>query len=64
MLKEASFKMKMLSEQNAKNTFPFEVFCQAKHKFAKALGFPETGFFCTTSATCPKKLSISVSLHW
>lgn len=46
--------MKMLSEQNAKNAFLFEMFCQAENKFAKALGFPETGFFHTTSATCQK----------
>lgn len=42
MLKKFSFKMKIISHQNAKNTFLLEIFGQANHKFAKALGFPET----------------------
>lgn len=46
--------MKILSEQNAKNAFLFEVFCQAKHNFTKALGFLETALFHTTSAICQK----------
>lgn len=33
--------MKIISHQNNKNTFLLEIFGQAKHKFAKALGFPE-----------------------
>lgn len=28
--------MEMLSEQNAKNAFLLEMFCQVKHRFAKA----------------------------
>lgn len=39
--KKISFKMKTISHQNDKNTFLLEIFGQAKHKFAKALGFPE-----------------------
>lgn len=46
--------MKMLCKKNAKNPFLFEMFCQAKHKFAKALDFLETEFFRTSSATGQK----------
>lgn len=46
--------MKIISEQNAKNVLLFEVFRQAKHNFAKTLGFLETALFHTTSATCQK----------
>lgn len=37
-----SFKKEITTHPNAKNTFLLEMFGQAKHKFAKALGFPET----------------------
>lgn len=37
--------MKMLSVQNARSLFLFEMFCQTKHKFAKTWVSHELDFF-------------------